>query len=59
MIWIGGKAFESQLDTLLDFIGKYQWWLVGGLLVLSFLQSSRRMKQGRSITGGPTDDPLD
>jgi hypothetical protein len=33
-------------------IGKYQWWLVGGLFALSFLQSGRKMKKASSAPDG-------
>ena len=47
VIRLAGDQFKDQLEDVLDFIGKYQWWLVGGLFVLSFLQSGRKMKKGQ------------
>jgi hypothetical protein len=58
VIWICAKQVEDELESILDFIGKYQWWLVGGLFALSFLQSGRKMRKG-TISTGPADDPLD
>jgi len=57
VIRIAGDQFNDELDNALDFIAKYQWWLVGGLFALSFVQSGRKMKKG--TLPGPADDPLD
>jgi membrane protein DedA with SNARE-associated domain len=57
VIRLAGDQFREELEKVLDFIGKYQWWLVGGLFALSFLQSGRKMKKGALPL--PTDDPLD
>jgi membrane protein DedA with SNARE-associated domain len=56
-LWAGGKLLEDELESILDFIGKYQWWLVGGLFALSFMQSGRRVRKGTLPL--PTEDPLD
>lgn len=45
VLWQGGKAFEAQIRAFLDWIDGYQWWIVGGLFALSFLQSSRRARR--------------
>ena len=37
-----GRMFESEIRSFLDFIDKYQWWLVGGLFALSLLQGQFR-----------------
>lgn len=37
-----GRVFESEIRSFLDFIDKYQWWLVGGLFALSLLQGQFR-----------------
>ena len=44
-----GRIFESEIRSFLDFIDKYQWWLVIGLFALSLLQGQfrRRPKDGR------------
>jgi hypothetical protein len=55
VIWAGGKLLEDQLEAMLDFITKYQWWLVGGLFGLSFLQSGRKMRNGQLPV--PPDEP--
>src|SRR5262245_29459804 len=38
-VWVAAKIFEDQLTVILDWIEKYQWWLVGALLASTFLQS--------------------
>jgi membrane protein DedA with SNARE-associated domain len=55
-----GKALEDQIKSFLDWIERYQWWVVGALFAVSFLQSSRQAR--RSIPDviheieHPTDD---
>jgi len=44
VLWAGGKIFEDQIRSFLDFIDDYQWWIVGGLFAISFLQSARKMR---------------
>jgi membrane protein DedA with SNARE-associated domain len=41
-IWVGGRLIEDELESMLEFVSKYQWWLVGGLFALSFIQSGRK-----------------
>jgi membrane protein DedA with SNARE-associated domain len=45
VLWQGGKAFERQIRSFLDWIDGYQWWIVGALFALSFLQSFRRARR--------------
>jgi membrane protein DedA with SNARE-associated domain len=52
---IFGDLFEVQLKAVLDWMDNYQWWFVGGLFLLSFLQSQRRMKSRRTGPTGPLD----
>ena len=42
ILWAGGQIFEDQIRQFLDWIERYQWWVVAGLFALSFLQSARR-----------------
>jgi membrane protein DedA with SNARE-associated domain len=42
VLWAGGKIFEAQIRQFLDWIERYQWWVVIALFALSFLQSARR-----------------
>ena len=45
VLWAGGKLFEDQIKTFLDFIERYQWWIVIGLFVLTFFQSAGRVRK--------------
>ena len=42
-----GRMFESEIRSFLDFIDKYQWWLVIGLFALSLLQGQFRRGPNR------------
>ena len=41
-VWVAAKIFEDQLTVILDWIERYQWWLVGAFLAITFLQSWRK-----------------
>lgn len=41
-LWIAAKIFDSQLKTILRFIEKYQWWLVGAFLVITIVQGAHK-----------------
>jgi membrane protein DedA with SNARE-associated domain len=45
VLWWGGNVFEDQIRAFLDWIRDYQWWVVGGLFALSFLQSSKQARR--------------
>jgi membrane protein DedA with SNARE-associated domain len=45
VLWAGGKIFEDQIKAFLDFIERYQWWVVIGLFVLTFVQSAGRVRK--------------
>ena len=45
-VWLGGKALEDQIRSVLDWIDQYQWWVVGILFGISFFQASRRRSPG-------------
>lgn len=45
VLWAGGQAFEDQIRSFLQWIEDYQWWVVGGLFAVSFLQSSRQARR--------------
>lgn len=46
VLWQGGRIFEDQIRSFLDAIEQYQWWIVGGLFALTFLQSGKRVRRG-------------
>ncbi len=41
-VWIAARAFDSQLKHALDWIEKYQWYLVSAFFIVSIVQSARR-----------------
>lgn len=46
VMWIGGQIFEEQIRWTLSHIERYQWWIVGILFGISFLQTSSRRSPG-------------
>ena len=42
ILWQGGRIFEQQIKSFLEWIEKYQWYVVVGLFAISFLQSARK-----------------
>jgi membrane protein YqaA with SNARE-associated domain len=68
-LWIGGKIFEDQIRWFLDAINDYQWYIVGGLFAITFLQSARKTKRNMPqildelqtpdgiVPDGPTEGP--
>jgi membrane protein DedA with SNARE-associated domain len=51
--WFLGVTFEEPLDRLLDWIDRYQWWLVGVFLVLSVLTSFQRSSRTPRVPRPP------
>lgn len=45
VLWVGGKAFEEEIISVIEFINRYQWWVVGGLFALTFLQSGNKVRK--------------
>ena len=45
VLWVGGKAFSDEIESIIEFINEYQWWVIGGLFALSFLQSGKKVRQ--------------
>jgi hypothetical protein len=39
------QAFEDQIKGFLDFIERYQWWVVIALFAFTFAQSAGRMRK--------------
>ncbi len=44
VLWQGGRIFEGQIRSFLNYIEKYQWWVVIALFAVSLIQSSRRSR---------------
>jgi membrane protein DedA with SNARE-associated domain len=51
--WFLGITFEDPLDRVLDWIERYQWWLVGAFLVLSVLTSFQRSSRTPRVPRPP------
>lgn len=59
LIWMAGDAFESELESVLDFIGRYQWWLVGLSFAVVAFQSSRRKDRGMLETPQQIEEEIE
>jgi membrane protein DedA with SNARE-associated domain len=58
--WFIGKLFQDPLETLLDWITRYQWWLAGAFFVLTMAQSFRRASIAvRELPGQEQPAPAD
>lgn len=59
LIWMAGDAFESELESVLGFIGDYQWWLVGLSIVVVTLQTRKRKDQGMLETPHQIEEEIE
>ncbi len=41
-VWVAARLFDTQLRRALDWIEKYQWWLVAAFFLITIVQASRR-----------------
>lgn len=57
VMWAGGKAFEDQIRSFLQWMEDYQWYVVGGLFALSFLQSARKNRSRTSTVSKDLEYP--
>lgn len=57
VMWAGGKAFEDQIRSFLHWMESYQWYVVGGLFALSFLQSARKNRSRTSTVSKELEYP--
>jgi len=58
---IAGDAFAEEIKDVLDVVDRYQWWIVGGLFAITFLQSARRAQKNppsKMLEPGGEDDEL-
>ena len=42
VLWFGGKQVEAQIESVVGWINRWQWWVVGGLFLVTFVQTARR-----------------
>jgi len=59
VMWAGGKAFEDQIRSFLEWMEDYQWYVVGGLFALSFLQSARKNRSRTSTVSKDLEYPIE
>jgi len=58
VLWIGGKLFEDEIRGFLDFIERYQWWIVIGLFAITFIQSAGRARKSVPEIIEEIEDPV-
>lgn len=56
-LWIAARLFDSELKKALDYIEKYQWWLVAAFFLISVLQSARKAAKNPPPPRGRLPDP--
>ena len=42
VLWRGGQIFAEEIKSFLNYIEKYQWYVVMALFALSMIQSVRK-----------------
>jgi membrane protein DedA with SNARE-associated domain len=58
LFWFAGQQIRPELEDAVAWVQRYQWWLVGGLFVVSMMQSSRKaVRQARETTGTEVTNP--
>ena len=55
VLWSGGKQVEDQIKSVVDWINRYQWWVVGGLFAISIVQSLRKAPSLRPDDSSTTE----
>lgn len=55
VLWLGGKQVEDQIKSVVGWINRYQWWVVGGLFAVSVVQSLRKAPSARPDETQNTD----
>jgi membrane protein DedA with SNARE-associated domain len=45
VLWWGGQIFEEQIRWFLNAIEDYQWWVVGGLFLITAIQSANKVRR--------------
>lgn len=46
LLWYLAHAFEDQLTDIVDWLQRYQWWLVGGSILAVVLVNLRNFRRG-------------
>jgi membrane protein DedA with SNARE-associated domain len=42
---VGGDQFKEEITDFLTWLNQYQWWVVGGLFAITFLQSANKARK--------------
>jgi membrane protein DedA with SNARE-associated domain len=42
LFWYLGQRFKVSLERVLDFIDRYQWWIIAAFVVVTVFQSYRK-----------------
>lgn len=62
-IWFTAKQFESELDVALDFVDRYQLWIIIALVLVSVIPSTRKAyaseKAKQDSAAQVVEEPLD
>jgi membrane protein DedA with SNARE-associated domain len=58
LFWFVGEAFRGPLLDVLDWVQRYQWWLIAASVVLVSLQTRRQRRQGRLETVGEMEEEI-
>ena len=53
-IWIAARLFDDVLRRILDWVERYQWWLVAAFFLLTVLQT---MRKASNMPPPPPDTP--
>jgi len=59
VLWNAGKAVEDEIESVVGWINRYQWWIVGALFAVTLLQSARRRTPGPPDPGSPDPNTAD
>ena len=46
LFWFLSKAFEEQLTDIVEWLQRYQWWLIGASLVAVVAVNVRNFRRG-------------
>jgi hypothetical protein len=56
---LAGEAFRDELETVLDYIQRYQWWLIAASFLLVALQTRKKQERGMIETPGQLAEELE
>jgi hypothetical protein len=62
VFWYLGQRFQKPLERVLDFIDRYQWWIIAAFVVVTVIQSSRKAvsaERARPAVDGVVDSEVE